>query len=412
MLEQIIPYLKDPEPAVRRGALVGLLRHCGIDGVLAGGSHLSGLLASADPSERQLAAEVLGDIGITSFYRPLLALLRDSNSSVRLAAMDAARKLRAPGAIPALLDALAVSTLRATASASLVDLGDVALPQLDKAFHEDQCPRETRLAIAQIWGRIGNHHAAALLKKHLAHPDPLLRTKILAALVHCREKTGLEIPEARDLITREAKEAAWALAAWADLESDPALAELSRALLGELDERKQRIFLLLALLHPPAVIRKARLDLETTAGEKKAHALEVLDNLLPRELKALIFPLIDTLAPRERAKQLHLLFPQPRLDRTARLRETLAHTDGHTNAWTRACALYVAGKSRDAGWSPQAVAGFSDHDPLVRETALWTLSRVDEKTFQAGTARWESDTSHGTTRLRKHLKDPPHAPHH
>ena len=184
--------------------------------------------------------------------------------------------------------------------------------------------------------------------------------------------------------------------------------------LAKLTSASNVFFLLLALIYPPAVIRKARLDLETRAGEKKAHALEVLDNLLTQELKKMVFPLIDNLSPRERASQLHGLFPQPHLDRPARLRETLAQSGGKTGLWTKACALYVVGKSRAAEWSPMAVVGFSDQDAVVRETAIWTLARVNASAFRELAAAGPTDPSDTVVRLYRDLlqQQNPNAPHH
>jgi AAA family ATP:ADP antiporter len=375
---------------------------------------LNGLLASTEPAQRQLAAEVLGEIGIASFYRPLLALLRDGHAAVRIAAIHAARKLRAAGTIPSLLEALPVPAFRTAAAAALVELGDVVLAHFDQAFAETHPSRESLKSIALICGRIGTAKASVFLKKQLAHPDGVVRTQVLSALVRCHEKSGsAELPEARTMIAREAAEAAWALAAWTDLESNPALSELCHALLGEIDERRQRIFLLLALIYPPAVIRKARLDLEISAGEKKAHALEVLDNLLSQDLKKAIFPLIDNLTTRERARLLHALFPQPRLGCQERLRETLTQSDGKTGVWTKACALYVVGKSRAAEWSPMAVLGFSDQDAVVRETAVWTLAHVDVSAFRGLAATGRDDPNPAVARLYQDLsqQENTHASH-
>jgi AAA family ATP:ADP antiporter len=314
VLDQILPFLSDPVPAIRCGALVGLLRYCGAGGVLAASSHLNGLIGSAEPDNRQLAAEVLGEVGIGSFYPPLLDLVRDDHLAVRRAAMEAARKLHVAGAIPAMLEALDIVPLRTAASRALVELGDAALPLLDEAFRQPSRSPESQAALAHLMERIGTAGAAAILQREINHPDGGVRMKVLAALVHCREiASAPENAAAHTMITREAEEAAWALAVWADIEGDAAHAELFQALLGELDACKERIYLLLSLVYSPIVIRKARLDLEKGTAQKKAHALEVLDNLLPEDLKRYVFPLIDLISPHERKKLLHMLFPQPRL---------------------------------------------------------------------------------------------------
>jgi len=104
-------------------------------------------------------------------------------------------------------------------------------------------------------------------------------------------------------------------------------------------------------------------------------ALEVLDNLLSQDIKRFVFPLIDQLSPRDRTKQLHALFPQPRLDPAARLHETLRLSAARTDAWTKACALYVFGTTRTAEGPILAATGLSDRDSVVRETAQWTLAQ-------------------------------------
>ncbi len=412
-IERVMPFLKDPEPAIRRGALVGLLRHCGIDGVLAGGSHLSGLLTSPEPAERKLAAEVLGEIGITSFYRPLLALLRDKNVTVRLAALEAARKLRPAQAITPVVEALLVPALRSAAAKTLIELGEAALPQLENTFNATVCSSECRRSIARICGRIATPKTAEFLKRHVTHPDGVTRTDVLEALVHCHEKSNApEMPEARALLLREAEEATWALAAWEDTGPDPGFAELARAFLSELEERKQHIFLLLSLLYPPAIIRKARLDLETNAGEKKAHALEVLDNLIALDLKKKIFPLLDNLSPHERFRQLNVHFPQTRLDRTARLQETVGSDTTKAGTWTKCCALYVAGRTRDETWSEAALLSLQDRNEMVRETAVWTLSRVNDGVFRRCASVLKTDLNPAIARLSQQLLGKPHATNH
>ena len=195
--------------------------------------------------------------------------------------------------------------------------------------------------------------------------------------MRCHEHVGnCKMPEARALILREADQAAANLAACDDVLND---AELSQAYLGEVDEAKERIFMLLSLLYRPEVIRKARMDLEANAGEKKAHALEVLDNLLAPELKRKIFPLLDNISSQERLRRLTALFPQTRLGRAGRLRQAVA--ENQAGAWTKSCALFVMGKSAGAGWSDAVIASLNDEDTVVRETAIWALSRVDPNTL-------------------------------
>jgi AAA family ATP:ADP antiporter len=77
VFEEMSAYLEDPDPQVRRGAMVGLLCSGGIEGVLAAGHKLLQMVASPEPAVRAFAAQVLGEVGVRSFYQPLVPLLSD-----------------------------------------------------------------------------------------------------------------------------------------------------------------------------------------------------------------------------------------------------------------------------------------------------------------------------------------------
>src|SRR5207302_5586603 len=99
--------LQPPEVAlVRAAAAVALIRHAGLDGVLAAAEPLNLLLCAADPDDRASAARALGNIGVRGFYRPLIAFLRDRDPRVRRRAIAAAGKLRNLELLPPLIEQL------------------------------------------------------------------------------------------------------------------------------------------------------------------------------------------------------------------------------------------------------------------------------------------------------------------
>src|SRR5205823_8931146 len=101
----VLPFLEASNLAVvRAAAAVALVRHAGLDGVLAAAEPLKALLGALDPRDRAVAAEALGNIGVRGFYRPLVAFLRDRDPMVRRSAIAAAGKLRNPELIPPLVE--------------------------------------------------------------------------------------------------------------------------------------------------------------------------------------------------------------------------------------------------------------------------------------------------------------------
>ncbi len=95
-IDTVLPFTDSLDFIVRKGALVGLLRHGGIEGVLSAGLKLHELVQSGDSRKRILAARIVGDIGIRSFYRPLARLLADPSVDVRRAAVVSTGLLAEP----------------------------------------------------------------------------------------------------------------------------------------------------------------------------------------------------------------------------------------------------------------------------------------------------------------------------
>ncbi len=91
---------------VRKGALAGLLLSGDLESILFAGDKLRDWMADPDPATRILAAEVLGEAGIRTLYRPLIQLLKDIDASVQRAALQATGKVQNPKLWPVVVDFL------------------------------------------------------------------------------------------------------------------------------------------------------------------------------------------------------------------------------------------------------------------------------------------------------------------
>lgn len=375
-LELVTPFLADPSPEVREGALSGILRYCGLDGALGGGPQLNSMLNSTDPAERILGARVLGDIGISSYYRPLLPLLADKDNRVRRAAVDSVRRLGCKQALPQLMEALASPAIRDITFQALASFGDAALPFIEKTLNDAGQARHIQAFMARLAGKIGSRECADALKKHVHDADCTVRTQVFASLASvAAAKHSLDAATVRTLVEREISDAVWVLAVMLDIPEESASSSVRRALHYELDERKKRIFLLLSSIHPRRVIEKARQDLMSGVRERRTNAMEVLDNILPREIKVILLPLLDDISDRDRLERLRFRFPQKRLAARARIEEIIGHPPGQLLGWTRACAVFMASYDPSGGWTQIFESAAADPEPIVTETAVWALSK-------------------------------------
>ena len=369
--EAVAAYLHDPDPSVRLGAMVGLLRSGGIEGVLLAGGTLLDLAKSSIPRERVLAARALGEVGNHSFYRPLVPLLQDDAPQVRAAALEAAGKLKNVKLWPLVVHSLADPAVRSAAAAALVAGGDTVLPALRALFAERTQPRAVLIRAAQICGRIGGPGAIALLEAHVASADTDVRGQVLAALHRSGYQVrGEGVARIHSQVTAEVAFAAWTVTALADIGDGPEVALLHSALSYQLQQNRERLFLLLSFIYDSQAILRARDNLMHASGGKRAYAQEVLDLLVAQDLKPGVFAVLDDLAPAERSKRLRSIFPQPGLDRAARLCDVVTSSTVR-QPWVAACALYTLTRVSSPAWEEIVALGFSAPNVLVRETAAW-----------------------------------------
>jgi succinate dehydrogenase/fumarate reductase flavoprotein subunit/HEAT repeat protein len=176
-LGDLTAYLSDPEPEVRRAAVLALTE-CAPDGaaealVAALGDTAHAVRAAAATGLRELADVLPAHLGAA-----LRGHANSADPSVRAVVTEL---LRVTGAGTAADFAAALAdpdlTVRLTAVPGLVRLGEAAA--LARAATDPE--RETRVAVARGLGTIGERTSAPDLLRLTADPDPLVRAAALGA---------------------------------------------------------------------------------------------------------------------------------------------------------------------------------------------------------------------------------------
>jgi hypothetical protein len=162
-----------------------------------------------------------------------------------------------------------------------------------------------------------------------------------------------------------------------EIGEEPATAALVAALAEEFRGLRQRLFLLLSFRYDARALLRAAEHLERGAATQQALAIETLDVTLAGAEKSIVLPLVDeskSLAQRQAALRQRISVPS--LDRTARLSEILSNPTIWSLSWTRACAIYVAGKLGLCELTGAVQQALADEDLVIQETALWALTRL------------------------------------
>lgn len=417
VFEEVQPFLDHPNPQLRRGAMVGLLRSGGIEGILMAGEKLVRLIDSPDPTDRTFAAEVLGQVGQSGFYRPLLRLLQDQDRQVLRAALTAAGSLKNPKLWPLVASHLNSVKVRGTAVSTLVIGGESVLPVLETMFADTSQPAETLMRVARVCGQIGGPAAIEVLQAQLNYPNNDVRDQILASLSRCKFKVDdSQVAPVEQSIRAEAGNILWIFAALADIGQQPVTALLRSALLHEVRQSRARIFLLLSFVYDSRAVFSARDNLDHPSREKRAFALEVLENLLAsREEKDILLPLFDeNLSADQRLERLHDHFSELelRMGQHRRLQQVLNQSVAWISPWVQACALSATSAllktnhldGTEAETARQSIVGqLAANEPLLRETAVWSLFKLDRATYYPQFEALGQDENPVVARVARHL---------
>jgi ATP:ADP antiporter, AAA family len=385
-VETVAPFLAHAEPCVRLGVLTGLLRDGGVTGILRAGEQLTALLQAPEPAQRALAAQVIGEVGVNHFYQPLLPLLVDNNLDVRRAALSAAQRVTHPRLLPLLVGNLGMATLRSAAITALTASGELVLPLVDQELtNATKGKVDTARRLVRVCAQIKGPTTVALLQRHLNHPNSELQSQVLLALQRCgyQAEAG-ERAQLEALLRNAGRRGLLLLLARQEIgqgiSEEPATASLSTALTEEFRIVRQRVFLLLALLYDARALLRAADYLARGSRAEQALALEMLDVTLTAQEKMLLLPLLDESRPlAQRLAALQQQFPLPGRERAARLAEIITDTATWPLPWTRACAIYAAGKLGLHNLAGAIQAALPDEDPVVQETATWALAHLRSK---------------------------------
>jgi ATP:ADP antiporter, AAA family len=378
----VIPFLDETSPGIKRAALVNLIRYGGMDGILPAVEQLKSMVGNDQLEMRLEAARALGALQIPTFYQPLLTLFDDPQREVQMEAIRAAGAIRAPKLAPHLIHKLGQLASRQAASEALVQFGSSIEPLLAQTLEDPTTEQSIRLQVPQVLQCLGSPQAAAILLDHLKESDRLVRGAIFAALTRLRD-AGVAFKVKKDLIYEALMLEFgyyYEVYVWRaelnveNLESKNST--IQRGLLAEvltvrLNERLDRIFFLLELLYSVQTIDAVKTALNAKDGPERANAIELLDNMVDREIKVLLLPLIE--APPEQVLEIaRQRFRIPRLSQLERLADLARYPD----PWLRSCAIFEIGQLGPTNLTEPVLAALHSDNALVRETALVACSHL------------------------------------
>jgi AAA family ATP:ADP antiporter len=353
-----------------RAALEGLRGDRELATALITREWLESATRSTDPALREaaaLAVAVRGDHGTEALY----GLLADPSPRVACQACAAAGALRNRAYLFPLIHSLGNPRVRGSAIEALAQFGPSVCGVLAEVLMDNSQPLALRRQVPRVLRRIPHQHAADALLAAAGHEDLPARAAVLRALNHLREAApelkfdGSWIKECIVNETRYSYELSAALDPFLSRTNGKAAQLLVRALGECLNAGLERVFRLLGLCLPPKEIYAAWRAVCHRRQERAAAALEFLDNMVDRNLKRYLFPLLD--APENLMEHGQQLFGLEPLAAAEAIRRLIRSRD----PWLAACAISTAKELELYDLAPEIVDAVKEAQSELVEVASW-----------------------------------------
>lgn len=333
--------LNHSNKVVARSALTALGSHPEAAGTLITKEWIEDAAASKDENRRAMAAiaiAVSGDREVKALHK----LLGDQSADVVAEATRTAAVLQNREYLDSLLKLLAKAQTRRFAIDALASYGERVIGTLGDVLLDTTTPSPVRRQIPRVLKLIPSQRSVDVLFQAYEEHDLFVKAPVLKSLNSLRDKApklnfGRE--SLQQFILREAQyyyEMTAALSPFKENHSTPAARLLMETLENRLHSTLERLFRLLGLKYPPKEIYAAYLALNRKKTDEYTAAVEFLDNVLERELKRVLLPLLDE-TPRIMQTGRDLFGVEPK-DQQSALKSLMKSGD----PWLVACAVATA----------------------------------------------------------------------
>jgi len=258
--------------------------------------------------------ELAKAIGLMEPHSPLIQkledLIQDESPEVSRYAMESAAKLRRREYVPALIQKLHSPVAEEDAGAALEKFGPKIVGTLADYLGDKDEEMELRKEVASILARIGTQEAADFLTWELAEDRGDLDTELIDALDGIRSKTPeiqFQEPVIKAKTAKEVKRYCETFIRFYESQKKGEKDKAGRIFEKDLIVFRLNIFKLLGLIYPHEDIFRAYQNIRTGTKDSVAYAVELLDNVLKREIKDVIFPIVEDLSLEERLRRFQSL---------------------------------------------------------------------------------------------------------
>lgn len=348
------------------------------------------LIRSTESKDRIRGARLMAKSTDDKHLPYLLELLRDINPQVRIAAMISAGKIKRPEIWPILVENLHLATYSNAAMSALAASGEAAFHTIDTSFYKTGQYKATMLRVVQLLGRVGGRTATELLWKKIDFPDKKIVSEILLSLSYIGfAARDFQAARIKIAVESEIGDIAWNLKAVQDIPEEHEIDKLIRHAFREEDKQNyDNIFMLLGMIYDAQNVKLVKENIQDGTTDSITFAVEMLDIFVEEELKPKLIPVMDELKAGERLAKLQNYYPPEDFESYKDLLLQIINRDyNRINRYTKALAFYRISKMDDHEVTPDLIANLFNPDPLLLQTAAYTIYMLNKDSYHHHTKR-------------------------
>lgn len=375
-VEDFSNYLDSPDLSVVKASVIGLLKNGSINAVVSAGQRLQQLRDSQKAEERTIAAEVIGELKVKSFYKVLLNLLNDESNEVISAAIQASGKLQSARLTEAFTQKLHEKPYERIVLHALLEAGHAALPTVDNLIMQTSLSKDLRLKLIHLTAKIGGSEAQQILQSCIdTFPD--LRPDIYHALHVSHFRVKDETRQRHDtLISTDIAFGIQLVEQIHWLQQNHTDPILENALLLELNQARTRLLWLLSFIYEEGNIIRAKNGFQLNKQESVANAQEIIDLSIPKETASKFNIIFEQASIAERIALLKAYITRPTENFSDLVAQILDSKEYHYNIWTRAVILHHMDSTELSKNIEQVNTNANSPELLLSETAAHALHKI------------------------------------
>jgi HEAT repeat protein len=343
---------------------------------------LTKLFSAKDSADRQMGLQIVTELGKRDRYTALvLNTLHDIDHDVRRAAIWAAVQLDQSDLWDSVFESLNDAHIRHTTMGALIARKENTLPLIRQYLLKPPLSHGARVSCLRMLAHLRNPEAIPDLLFYLESNNVELRHEALLALHRCRYRFDIRnMTRFRKALHAEIADATQTCSLQLEVEAMGSPMLLHDGLEIAWTHHRERLFWLLWMLYDPSVIQRVRDNLELDSREKRAYALEVLDNTLADEFKPLVLPLLEDI---DIAQRLELWNRSARVPGVSNLLNTelilelpSSYDTESRTPWVKSCVIQAL--VRNPSYQLK-IESLTDESELVQNTLTWARTALSAK---------------------------------